>query len=86
MQRIVRVGPEVGLHARPAAAFVAAAAAVAGSVRIGRAGAGLVDGKSILSVLTLGARHGDELVLEADDEAALATLVPLIEDTDAPRT
>jgi phosphocarrier protein HPr len=80
VKRIVRVGPEVGLHARPAAAFVAAAAAIPGSVRIGRDGAGLVDGKSILSVLTLGAQHGDELVLEADDETALAALVPLIED------
>ncbi len=79
MQRIVRVGPKVGLHARPAAAFVAAAAAASGAVRIGREGAGLVDGKSILNVLTLGAEHGDELVLEVDDESALDTLVPLIE-------
>jgi phosphocarrier protein HPr len=79
VQRIVRVGPEVGLHARPAAAFVAAATALPGPVRIGRDGTGLVDGKSILSVLTLGAQHGEKLVLEADDETALAALVPLIE-------
>ena len=85
MQRTVRVGPEVGLHARPAAAFVAAASAAPGAVRIGRDGAGLVDGKSILSVLTLGAQHGDELVLEVENESVLDTLVPLIEAADAPR-
>lgn len=80
MQRTVRVGPEVGLHARPAAAFVAAASAASGAVRIGRDAAALVDGKSILSVLTLGARHGDELVLEAEDPAVLDRLSALVED------
>lgn len=79
MQRIVRVGPEVGLHARPAAAFVAAAGKAPGTVRIGRDPGSLVDAKSILKVLTLGAQHGDELVLEAEDDAVLDALVPLIE-------
>ncbi len=80
MQRIVKVGPEVGLHARPAAAFVAAATKAPGPVRIGRDPGSLVDATSILKVLTLGARHGDELVLEADDDAVLDTLAPLVED------
>jgi phosphocarrier protein HPr len=80
MQRTVRVGPEVGLHARPAAAFVAAAGQVAGAVRIGRDPAALVDGKSILNVLTLGARHGDELVLDVEDADALDRLAALVED------
>ncbi len=79
MQKRVRVAAEVGLHARPAAAFVAAAGKVDGEVRIGREGAPLVDAKSILNVLTLGAQQGDELVLEADDTEVLDRLAHLVE-------
>jgi len=79
VQKTVRVGAAVGLHARPAAALVAAAGKVAGEVRIGREGAPLVDAKSILNVLTLGAGHGDELVLEADDTEALDRLAQMVE-------
>ncbi|GAA5174840.1 hypothetical protein GCM10023321_79610 [Pseudonocardia eucalypti] len=82
MRRVVTVGPEVGLHARPAAALVAAAARAPGAVRIGRedaAGASMVDAKSILSVLTLGAERGQRLILEAEDAAVLDELATLIE-------
>lgn len=82
MQRHVVVGPQIGLHARPAAALVAAAAARPGAVRLGYDGQPLVDAKSILSVLTLGAKHGQQLVLEVDgddDERALDDLARLIE-------
>lgn len=79
MRRIVTVGPEVGLHARPAAALVAAAARSPGAVRIGREDAALVDAKSILSVLTLGAQQGQRLVLEAEDATVLDELATLIE-------
>ena len=79
MQKTVKVGPEVGLHARPAAAFVAAAGKAQGEVRIGREGKPLVDAKSILNVLTLGAQQGDELVLEAEDAETLDALAALVE-------
>lgn len=79
MRRIVTVGPEVGLHARPAAALVAVAARAPGAVRIGREDAALVDAKSILSVLTLGAERGQRLVLEAEDTTVLDELATLIE-------
>lgn len=79
MQKIVTVAAEVGLHARPAAAFVAAAGKAEGDVRIGRQGSPLVDAKSILNVLTLGAQQGDELVLEAEDADTLDALAALVE-------
>lgn len=82
MQKVVRVGASVGLHARPAAAFVAAAGKVPGVVLIGKEGAPLVDAKSILNVLTLGAAQGDTLVLESDDAEALTLLAGLVEAAD----
>ena len=69
-QRTVVVGSKVGLHARPAAMFVKAAAAQAVPVTIAKAGGDPVDARSILSVLALDARGGDEVVLTADGDGA----------------
>jgi phosphocarrier protein len=81
------VASEVGLHARPAAVFVKTAAAQPVKVKIGKPDGDPVDAGSILSVMTLGAEHGDEVILSADGEgadAALDTLVELLEqDLDA---
>ena len=72
--RTVAVGSRSGLHARPAAIFVAAAGAQPVPVRIGVPGKPAVPAASILSVLSLGARQGTEVVLEADGEGAEAAL------------
>jgi len=72
--RTVAVGSRSGLHARPAAIFVAAAGAQPVPVRIGVPGKPPVPAASILSVLSLGARQGTEVVLEADGEGAEAAL------------
>jgi phosphocarrier protein len=72
-QRTVAIGSDSGLHARPAALFVKAAAAqpVPVTIRIGDGKA--VPARSMLSVLSLGAKKGTEVTLEADgDEAAAA--------------
>jgi phosphocarrier protein HPr len=70
-QRSVVIASPVGLHARPAAAFAAAAAAAPLPVTIRKvAGGDPVPAGSILSVLTLGAAHGDEVVLEASGDGA----------------
>lgn len=86
-QRNVVIGSSVGLHARPAALFVQAAAKQPVKVRIAKVGADPVDARSILSVLALDARNGDEVVLSAvgeGDETALAELAALLErDLDA---
>lgn len=80
-ERYVIVGSSVGLHARPAAMFVQAAARQAVPITIGKPGFEPVDSRSILSVLALDARGGEEVVLRADGpgaESALDELAALV--------
>ncbi|MQA62114.1 MAG: HPr family phosphocarrier protein [Actinophytocola sp.] len=83
-QRRVVVGSSVGLHSRPAALLVQAAARQPVPISIGKDGEEFVDARSILSVIGLDARGGDEVVLRAegaegsDAEAALDELVAVI--------
>ena len=72
--RTVVVGSASGLHARPAALFVAAAAAQAVKVTIRTGDKRPVPAHSMLSVLSLGAKYGTEVTLEADGEGAQAAL------------
>jgi phosphotransferase system HPr (HPr) family protein len=79
--RIVTVLNPEGLHARPADLIVRTANRFAATTRIAKAGE-TVDCKSILSLLTLGAAQGTELVLSAsgpDAEQALEALCQLFE-------
>jgi phosphocarrier protein HPr len=69
-ERRVNVGSKVGLHARPAAMFVQAAAKQPVKVTIAKSGGDPVDARSILSVLALDARGGDEVVLAAEGDGA----------------
>ncbi len=69
-QRTAVVGSSVGLHARPAAIFVQAATAQPVKVTIAKAGGNPVNARSILSVLALDARGGDEVVLAAEGDGA----------------
>ena len=67
---------------RPADMFVRLASRFTSEVKLGRDRDGLVDGKSILSILTLAADHGSELMIVAageDAEAAVTALAELIE-------
>jgi phosphocarrier protein HPr len=65
-ERTVVIASRTGLHARPAALFVKAAAEQGVPVRI-RVGDGEpVPAASILAVLSLGAAYGTEVILEAD--------------------
>ena len=77
----VTVGPEVGLHARPAADFVRVATLSGHKVYlVNRSGKKAV-GTSILGVLSLGAKHGEELVIEVDgpdESAVLESLVRIV--------
>ena len=80
--RTVTVGSKVGLHARPAALLVQAAARAGVPVRIAKPGQEPADARSILSVLALDARGGDQVVLSAEGagaDAALDALATLIE-------
>ena len=70
-ERRVVIGSKVGLHARPAAMFVQAAAKQPVKVTIAKAAGGNpVDARSILSVLALDARGGDEVILAAEGDGA----------------
>ena len=69
-QRTVTIASSVGLHARPAALFVEQASETGLDIEIGRPGEDAVDATSILGVMALGARHGEEVVLTADGEGA----------------
>ncbi len=76
------IGSRVGLHARPASLFVQAATAVPAGVTIAKSGGDPVNAKSILMVLSLDARGGDEVTVTVDGddaEAALDSLVAVLE-------
>jgi phosphocarrier protein HPr len=68
--RQVTIGSRSGLHARPAALFVAAATAMAVPVTIAKGEGPARNARSILGVLSLGAVKGDEVTLSADGEGA----------------
>ncbi|MFD6095879.1 HPr family phosphocarrier protein [Nocardiopsis flavescens] len=78
-QRTVAVGSAQGLHARPATLFVQAATATGLPVTIAAEGKDPVNASSMLAVMTLGAKHGDEVTLTAEGEGADAALDSLAE-------
>jgi phosphocarrier protein HPr len=77
-ERRVTVTTEVGIQARPATVFVETAAEADGEVAIAKPGGEPHDAKSILQVLTLDVRSGDEIVLTADDRGVLDRLAALV--------
>ncbi|WP_328665633.1 HPr family phosphocarrier protein [Streptomyces sp. NBC_00322] len=80
-QRVVFIGSRSGLHARPAATFVQAAARAPVPVTIAVDGKPSVPAGSLLGVMTLGAGYGDQVTLTAEGdqtEAALEELADLL--------
>ena len=81
LRRTLGIANKRGLHARAAAKFVRTADGFAARISVIRDDQ-TVSGTSILGLMLLGAGEGTELTLHAegqDEEAALATLVDLIE-------
>ncbi len=74
----VTVGPVVGLHARPAADFVRVASLSGHKVQVVNRTGKRAEGTSILAVLSLGAKHGEELVIEVDGPEESVILESLI--------
>jgi len=77
---VVTVSNPQGLHLRPAHSFAEAAAKYECSVELVKDDI-RADGKSVLSLLTLGASQGVEITLEADGpdaDSAMETLAELI--------
>lgn len=73
LTRTVTVRNPQGLHARPADQLVRLASSFQSKIMIG-AGGEVVDCKSILSLLTLGAAQGTELSLSAEGTDAAQAL------------
>jgi phosphocarrier protein HPr len=81
VERRVTIVNELGLHARPAAAFVKVAGQFAADVSVSRDEM-VVNGKSIMGVMTLAAECGSAIVIKAQGEdaaAAAAALAALVE-------
>ncbi|MEV6067943.1 HPr family phosphocarrier protein [Nocardia sp. NPDC052001] len=86
INRTAVVASKTGLHARPAAMFAQAAAKSPAPVTISADGKAPVAAGSLLQVMTLGVKQGDEVILytEEGNEDTLDQLVKLLEtDLDA---
>lgn len=80
--QVVTVASSVGLHARPASLLVKAAAASGLSCTIGRVGDKAVNAASMLMVLALGVKFGEELEITVADgenaDSVLGTLADIV--------
>jgi phosphocarrier protein HPr len=73
-ERTITIATPTGLHARPAALFVKAAAAQSAKVTIAKAGGVAVPAASILGILGLQIEFGDEITLSSTDDNAEESL------------
>ncbi len=84
VERETVVGPEEGLHARPAARFVKTAKQFSSEIVVIK-GEREANAKSSLKIMTLGAKKGDKIVVRAegeDAEEAVNALVGLISENE----
>lgn len=81
VEKAIKIGNKLGLHARPAAMLVKTATAFKSDVFLARDGQ-VVNGKSIMGVMMLAANLGTEITITvkgADEEKAMEALVGLFE-------
>ena len=84
-ERTATIASRVGLHARPASIFAEAAGEFDLEITISRQGEtadDALDASSMLSIMSLGAEHGEVVVLRAEGdgaEGALEALVRILE-------
>ena len=72
------VGPQEGLHARPAAQFVKTAKQFSSEIMV-KKGDKEANAKSSLKIMTLGARKGDIIVIRAEGDDAREAVDALTE-------
>ena len=80
VEKEATIVPEAGLHARPAARFVKEAKSYSSDIVVMKDGAE-ANAKSSLRLMTLGAKHGDKVVIRAegeDEEAAVEALIAIL--------
>lgn len=81
VEKQVTVQNKTGLHARPAAEFVKAAGKFASDITLIKEG-NEANAKSIMSVMSLGAGQGSQIIIRADGpdaSQAVDALVTLVE-------
>ncbi|MCY3885265.1 MAG: HPr family phosphocarrier protein [Gammaproteobacteria bacterium] len=66
----VTIVNKLGLHARAAAKFIQLSKSFPCVIQLGRSEDALVNGKSIMNIMTLTAEQGTELVLKTDGDEA----------------
>jgi phosphocarrier protein len=79
LEQEVEIINKAGLHARAASKLVSLASGFRSEIKVGHNK--MVDGKSILSLMMLGATKGTRLTLQIDgddEEAAMQAIVALI--------
>ena len=80
VKKTIKLNNPDGLHARPAALFVKKANGFQSELEISTGGR-VVDGKSIIGIMSLGAFHGETITLSAmgpDEEEMIKQLSELI--------
>ncbi len=83
LERVVVIQNEIGLHARPASFLVKEATRFKSEIMMIKGG-NEYNCKSIMNVLSMGAKKGEEILLRvdgSDETEAINTLVDLIENT-----
>lgn len=76
MERNVTIGTKAGLHARPASLIIKEAGKFQSKIELVK-GAKVANLKSLISLMSLGAKQGEELVLRADGPDAAEALEAL---------
>lgn len=77
----VTIKNEIGLHARPASLFIQEAIKYSSNIEVVKNDK-TYNGKSIMSVLSMSARKGEEILIKAegeDEQEAVDALVNLVE-------
>jgi phosphotransferase system HPr (HPr) family protein len=64
VQEFVVVAAAEGFHARPATEFAKACTGIEAVVKVSKPGFDAVRGDSVLSLMTLGAKRGDKLLIQ----------------------
>lgn len=72
------VGPEAGLHARPAKAFVQRAKQFSSEIKVIKGGRE-ANAKSPIKLMALGAKKDDRILIRAEGEDAAAAVDALVE-------
>lgn len=77
-ERETTIGPEEGLHARPAAQFVKTAKQFDSEIKVVKDGRE-VNAKSSMGIMSLGAKKDDEITIKADGDDAEEAVEALVE-------